>query len=181
VPRAVLEMLDDPLPVALLIVRGPGVDVGHAKAEGLVEQDRELPRGGGYGLRLAYSSREATVEGTETYSPTVAGAMGDAAFATPWEWLGATDSAYLGRTGRPSAFMKVTRLEEHIRYAEAHGVLEGVDRISADCPRRTGLTSTIFSQRGRTWRAQRPRSSPGYRPRQGASRLCLTPGANDWR
>jgi len=33
-----------------------------------------------------------------------------------------------------SAFMKVTRLEEHIRYAEAHGVLEGVDRYLRGLP-----------------------------------------------
>ena len=29
--------------------------------------------------------------------------------------------------GETSAFMKATRLEEHIRYAEAHGMLVGID------------------------------------------------------
>src|SRR5437899_7992216 len=38
VPRATLDMLDDALSIALLVVRGSGVDVAHAKAEGVVEE-----------------------------------------------------------------------------------------------------------------------------------------------
>jgi hypothetical protein len=37
-PRTALKMLDDALAVAFLVVRGSGVDVGHAKAGSVVER-----------------------------------------------------------------------------------------------------------------------------------------------
>src|SRR5207249_6428062 len=64
-PRAAMEVLDHALPVALFIVRGTRVDVGHAKAECLVEEDCELPRGGSYRLRLSGAGGEAAIEGAE--------------------------------------------------------------------------------------------------------------------
>src|SRR5262249_41821344 len=60
-----VEVLDHSLPVALFIVRGTRVDIGHAKAECLVEEDRELPGGGGHRLGLSRACSGATIEGAE--------------------------------------------------------------------------------------------------------------------
>jgi hypothetical protein len=57
-----MEVLDHPLPVPLFVVRGAGVDVGHAEPECLVEQDRELARRGGDRLRLPGPGSEPAIE-----------------------------------------------------------------------------------------------------------------------
>jgi hypothetical protein len=63
--RAALQVVDHALPVAIFIGGHAGVDVGHAKAEGVVEQNRELASGGGHRLGFARAGREASVKGAE--------------------------------------------------------------------------------------------------------------------
>src|SRR5262245_1900421 len=60
------KVVEHALPVTGFIVRGAGVSVGHAEPEGVVEENRELPRGGRHGFGLACSGREAAIEGAQS-------------------------------------------------------------------------------------------------------------------
>jgi hypothetical protein len=55
--------------------------------------------------------------------------MGDAACSRPCRArFGATTSAHFGCVVGHPVFMKSVRLQEHIEYADAHGVLADIDR-----------------------------------------------------
>jgi len=60
-----MQVLDHPVPVALFIEGHAGVDIRHAEPEGVVEENRELPRGGRHGFALPMRRRQPPIEGAE--------------------------------------------------------------------------------------------------------------------
>jgi transposase-like protein len=62
---ATMKIRNHPRAVACLVERCTGVDVLHSVAHGVVEQNRDLARGGGDRLGLADARREPPVEGAQ--------------------------------------------------------------------------------------------------------------------
>src|SRR5215471_2923059 len=60
-----LEIVDDAPSVAVFVVRGAGIGVGQAEAQGVVEEDRELARRRGHDLGLADAGGEPAIEGAK--------------------------------------------------------------------------------------------------------------------